>query len=191
MVTLVPGRTRLPPDTLIDSGPSGRWRRRERPSLSTRPKPVPPSSALWTRRSSPPAPPRPPTGLWPSALTPSRSRPPTSPPTPTRARRVGSGSWTPRAAPKCWWGPGTSPRAPDRKTRPPLRFSDPRDRRHIGGQRLSEGDRQDLQQLLRPSWGTQKARTKPAIGNHEYSSRGARLLRLLRCCRRHEWLLQL
>ncbi len=43
----------------------------------------------------------------------------------------------------------------------------------LGDQAYRSGSPQDFARCYEPTWGTEKSRTVPAVGNHEYGSRGA------------------
>ena len=54
----------------------------------------------------------------------------------------------------------------------------------LGDTAYPEGAAEDFEECYEPTWGRFKDRTKPIPGNHEYDTRGAGILRLLRQGRR-------
>jgi len=44
----------------------------------------------------------------------------------------------------------------------------------LGDNTYSAGTKREFADCYHPTWGTEKGRTKPALGNHEYGTRGAR-----------------
>ena len=80
----------------------------------------------------------------------------------------------PRPTPRSWW-PATSPAATPPATRPRLRSSTalPGTVVPAGDLVYEDGTPAQFDQCYDPTWGRHKARTRPAIGGHEYRTPGA------------------